>query len=74
MKDKPKCLRPECGYIARSRGLCASCYAQAHLAVRMGRVTWVKLVANGKCLAPTRPGYRGVHSEIKDWLLAKPVK
>lgn len=45
-----KCLNPECGEVARVRGLCRDCYSAALYQVAGGRTSWKALEKVGKAL------------------------
>lgn len=42
-----KCLNPACKNEAKTRGLCAGCYAAMNVAIRMGIITWDSLMSRG---------------------------
>lgn len=64
--DAIKCLNPNCQRIAKTRGLCASCYGAARSAIIKGQTSWAKLIKTGRCQA-TRPRTSGT----SNWLLGK---
>lgn len=64
-KNKKICLKPNCGEVATSRGLCPSCYRVARMLVKEKQVTWDKLVSEGKC---THAKYCS-ESSTRDWFL-----
>lgn len=46
--NAPKCIVPECGRVAKTRGLCATCYSVARQLVKDCVATWELLEAAGK--------------------------
>jgi hypothetical protein len=65
--NAPRCLTPECGRVAGTRGLCAACYAVARGMVKAGVVTWEALEANGKVQG--RGGKNGtLRAKARAWL------
>ena len=66
-KSSSKCLNPNCKRVARSRGLCASCYATACRLVKRGDTTYDALVKAGK-MCPTARVRTG---STASWLLGK---
>ena len=68
--NAPKCLTPDCGRVAGTRGLCPACYAVARAMVKDGSVTWEALEAKGKVLG--RGGKNGtLRAKAKAWLMAE---
>lgn len=66
-KDIRICLRPGCGRVARSRGVCSSCYNIAASLVRSGQTTFEKLEESGKVLGTSTRAYL---KGTKRWFLA----
>jgi hypothetical protein len=68
--NAPKCVNPDCGKVAGTRGLCGSCYGAASGLVKAGTVTWADLEAKGKVLG--RGGAAGtLKAKAKAWLMAE---
>lgn len=68
--NAPKCLNPDCGKPAGTRGLCGSCYSTASALVKDGTTTWAALEAKGK--AQGRGGVGGtLKAKAKAWLMAE---
>jgi len=66
---QPRCLYPECpAPYCHARGLCPEHYWAARDYVRKGKVTWAKLVAEGKALA----GEKHSRSDAGKWFLGDP--
>lgn len=72
-KPGQKCLNPACENMAKTRGLCCTCYAVARKAVKDGQTTWEKLVAAGKAL---KRGERTgtLKAKARDWFLSDAPK
>lgn len=59
------CLKPNCGKVATSRGLCPSCYRVARMLVKEHKTTWEKLEQTGRCKAAQYCR----ESSTRDWML-----
>jgi hypothetical protein len=74
MKQRKDCLYKFCPDLEYARGLCQRHYQIANLLVRSGRLSWDKLVSEGKALAkkPNRPKERKKTEE--EWFLNDEVQ
>ncbi len=69
MRDRSKCLVPECKGWAKTRGLCARCYSTARGLVRTKRATWADMEGRGVIAAVKAKGERGPTARA-EWLTA----
>ncbi len=72
MSDKI-CLRPGCGRAAKTRGLCATCYAAARTLIKEGKLDPAKLEEQGKIL-PAKAWHGNTPGPARLWFLGIPAE
>ncbi len=72
MSEPKLCLSPGCGRSAKTRGLCATCYAAARTLIKEGKLDPVKLEAEGKIL-PAKAWHGNTPGPARLWFLGQAV-
>lgn len=63
------CLRPSCGRVQVTRGLCQTCYKAAKRLVEECKTTWEQIEVDGKC--KPKKSWRRTPSQARLWFLEK---
>ncbi len=72
MSEPKLCLRPGCGRTAKTRGLCATCYAAARTLIKEGKLDPVKLESEGKIL-PAKAWHGNTPGPARMWFIGQAV-